>query len=1265
MKQKFSNLVITAILTVFFGGVAFGQSIAVLSYRNGSDDIDFSRIQFFDRNLRVGDNIIFVTSFPITNMSFGIVTNPVPYQGNPDASANNGRWSAEVGNPRTSIPTPTTASTLFPNGVITTGYYYTLSIPSSWNGCNDIQVKFWAGADDNGGRSVAAYVTLRKYNFAPPQPGMISGPTTVCIGDEKNYSISEVAGATSYKWNHPLDWTGYFYPSSERNAYFTPGVNAQDGYITVTAHNDCGSSSRSLSVTVNKPPTAPTSITGTKTIDAGQSTMLKAEGGSEGSGCTYEWRSSGCSSGIALGTGVSFTTPALSSNTTYYVRRVGNSACTAATTCTAESITVKPIINTQIPSITAQPKTATYTQNQTATALSVTAEVTDGGTLSYQWYSNTTSSASGGTPIGTNSNTYTPPTTATGTLYYYVVVTNTNNSVNGTKTATFTSNAIKITVDEIVNAQPPNIGTQPQTATYTQNATATPLSVMASVTDGGTLSYQWYSNTTSSTSGGTPIGTNSNTYTPPTTATGTLYYYVAVTNTNNSVNGTKTATTTSSVAMVTVNTLVNAQNPSISAEPKTAIYIKNATATALSVTASVTDGGTLSYQWYSNTTSSTSGGTPIGTNSNTYTPPTTATGTLYYYVVVTNTNNSVNGTKIATTTSSVVAVTVENATVLVIDVTISGCLNTNLAVGETRQLSATVQPTTATNKSVSWTSNNTAVATVNSSTGVVTAVSAGTARITITTADGGKTDYCDVTVVNATLPCNDIPPLLGEIKWDQCLPYNAKCPTVAGSGNGYAPYAPAGCVAIAMGQIMKFHRHPSTRTESIIPPTGSPLSPIYGTTTYQWSNMQPTYGVTYSGTTQENAVATLIKEIGVAVNMRYGAGGSTSSSTLAVSAFQTYFGYHSNAKSRTAYPNNNDWEQLILDELRAGRPVFYGGTNTTPSGGGHAFVCDGYNCNDKKFNINWGWGDSKYDGYFVLSALNLDWNNDGIINENYVLNSRGEKIYDMKFNQAQTIIFAEPNLEWASFYASTSDNISTFAITANADGEGFIIPEGTLNIHSGMNQAYAFDAQEGYEIDKVYINGRHNETAKVNGYYIFEDVRTNQSIEVTFKPITIPTVNYVISASAGTNGSITPSGDISVSERASKTFAFEANSGYEIDLVLIDGTHNETAKSNGYYTFLEVSENHEILVTFKEKTTGIDEIFASQLKIFPNPVRNELFIETDLTINKIEICSLIGAVVLVENNVSEKISITTLPQGVYILKIYTKKGLITTKIMKE
>ncbi len=85
---------------------------------------------------------------------------------------------------------------------------------------------------------------------------------------------------------------------------------------------------------------------------------------------------------------------------------------------------------------------------------------------------------------------------------------------------------------------------------YSVGAGASPLQVLAEVTDGGTLTYQWYSSTTGAAEGFAPIGSQTGTsYTPSTTEAGTIYYKVEATNT---LEGFDSVTAASSVATVTV-----------------------------------------------------------------------------------------------------------------------------------------------------------------------------------------------------------------------------------------------------------------------------------------------------------------------------------------------------------------------------------------------------------------------------------------------------------------------------------------------------------------------------------------------------------------------------------------------------------------------------------------------------------------------------------------------------------------------------------------
>ena len=283
------------------------------------------------------------------------------------------------------------------------------------------------------------------------------------------------------------------------------------------------------------------------------------------------------------------------------------------------------------PVITSQPTGATYCQNVTSTPLSVTATSGGLGTPTYQWYSNPTNSNSGGTLLtGATSATYTPSTSTVGTTYYYVTI---NNGGGAAGCSILASNAVAIVVNDLPVINAISLGTQ----TLCLNATPSNLNVTAS-TATGTISstgYQWYSNATNSTSGASLIASaNTSTYTPPTNIAGTKFYFTVITNSFNC-----TTTTTVSGA-INVNSL-----PTITAQPSISSQTKclNDAFTPLSVSATAGSGSILKYEWYSNTTNSTTGGTLVATNTssaitNSYTPLSSSAGALYYYVIVYNTN---------------------------------------------------------------------------------------------------------------------------------------------------------------------------------------------------------------------------------------------------------------------------------------------------------------------------------------------------------------------------------------------------------------------------------------------------------------------------------------------------------------------------------------------------------------------------------------------------------------------------------------------------
>ena len=120
-----------------------------------------------------------------------------------------------------------------------------------------------------------------------------------------------------------------------------------------------------------------------------------------------------------------------------------------------------------------------------------------------------------------------------------------------------------------------------------------------------------------------------------------------------------------------------------------------------------------------------------------------------------------------------------------------------------------------------------------------------------------------------------------------------------------------------------------------------------------------------------NAVATLMYNCGVSVNMNYGPCESGSNLPKTDSAYKKYFGYSPKTHyiQKDLYPNQYDWADTLIAELDAGRPIQYAGFAS--NGDGHTFVCNGYQGTDL-FYFNWGWSGSQ-DGYYYLNWGILNW----------------------------------------------------------------------------------------------------------------------------------------------------------------------------------------------------------------------------------------------------------------------------------------------------
>lgn len=216
-----------------------------------------------------------------------------------------------------------------------------------------------------------------------------------------------------------------------------------------------------------------------------------------------------------------------------------------------------------------------------------------------------------------------------------------------------------------------------------------------------------------------------------------------------------------------------------------------------------------------------------------------------------------------------------------------------------------------------------------------------------------------------------IAPLI-QTRWSQESPYNNYCPSI----NDVKTVT--GCVATSMAQVMYYHQYPTAACTAIPGYSTSTLDAdrksytlnvdALPATTFSWNDMTTTYADGSTGAAAD-AVALLMQYCGSALQMVYGLavnGGSSAFNESIAYALTQYFGYDGSIRhvARRHY-SYQDWIDLVYGELASGRPVVLGGQS---AGGGHSFICDGYNTDDY-FHINWGWGGSS-DGYFRLSALN-------------------------------------------------------------------------------------------------------------------------------------------------------------------------------------------------------------------------------------------------------------------------------------------------------
>jgi hypothetical protein len=203
-------------------------------------------------------------------------------------------------------------------------------------------------------------------------------------------------------------------------------------------------------------------------------------------------------------------------------------------------------------------------------------------------------------------------------------------------------------------------------------------------------------------------------------------------------------------------------------------------------------------------------------------------------------------------------------------------------------------------------------------------------------------------------------PLLTTI-WNQRDPYNLYTPA-----SDTCEHTPTGCVATAWAQLMKYWNWPTTGTGSHSYLWSDKTLSANFDHEYYWSRM-PKELTSSSTSDQKDAVARLMADLGVAVEMNYTCDGS-GSNAFANDVLDKYFKYKSGMQkiSRGSY-TASQWFNLFRTEFDAvpARPVVFSIYAT--SGGGHEVIADGYQTGiTDMVHVNLGWSGS-YNGYYDVT----------------------------------------------------------------------------------------------------------------------------------------------------------------------------------------------------------------------------------------------------------------------------------------------------------
>lgn len=314
------------------------------------------------------------------------------------------------------------------------------------------------------------------------------------------------------------------------------------------------------------------------------------------------------------------------------------------------------------------------------------------------------------------------------------------------------------------------------------------------------------------------------------------------------------------------------------------------------------------------------------------------------------------------------------------------------------------------------------------------------------------------------------------------------------------------------------------------------------------------------------------------------------------------------------------------------------------------------------------------------------------------LNSDGS--VDYSFGNSGLVAFEDPNFMFliSDFQLLKDENILCYGAEFLGYDPTFWEPYGRIAVlkldtngefvSSFGNNGIVFIENE-YEYGMPYCSKSveiKNHQIILGGDRILLKLNSDGSLDNTFGNQGIARHSYpFVDMDVEENGRIYIAGSkvINIYDYGYSVCRFNANG-------IFDGTFNNMgyfdinpSNNNDYVQCVTFQSDGKLLLSGSVRTNGsanfaiarliVDDVETSitsinfaDVKIFPNPVRNELHIESgEHKINRVEIVDLSGKAIYRFNNSRNQINVSALPQGVYFVKIETERGAVTRKLIKE